>query len=274
MSYKLLRNYPTQAKAYLGKIIKGDGISRDLTRGKPLLIIGDKPKCLERNNFGDRYSNIAEQFIYPTVSMTPKSPEYLETLYGAGKFEVFGTLSSKGIITFDGIGLGKADVFSQEYAEFVSRNPLFSTIYEMQERNNKVIDVKHLHSISDTEIRDIYGIPAKAPISRIRKTISELAAGQKVEDLFDGIIINGNGIPLNVDEIVSVFNCANIPVRYISASCICSQKSINEQRSVIVTQEIFDRIRNQHLELEYSKKKRDKFEGRCRVISMITKPRS
>jgi hypothetical protein len=270
-----VKSYPTCSKVYTGNIIKGDGISKELFRRKPLLIIGDKPKCMIRNNFNDKfYRGIAEQFVYPTISMVQASTKCPEIMYGVGKFEIYGNIIENGLIMIDEIGVGTADIFSQDYAEFVSHNSEFATIYEMQERANSTIYVQHLHNSNDQDIRDIYKIPARASVSRIRKTIGGFAEGKKIDDLFDGIIINGNGIPLNVDDIANIFRSTNVPVRYIASSNICSIKSVNEQKSVIVAQEIFDRIRSQYLELNYTKKKRDKHEGKCRVISMITKPRS
>lgn len=269
MSYRLLNSMPKCRKAYLVRAIDKDMAPREL-QGKAILVIGD----VQRKDSKTEYDNISKQVAYPTITLVSREPSIESVSNKVGQFEVAGQLSSNGILSISDIGPGSTDFISKEYTKFVRNNPVFAEIYAMQKGVKKVISPLFVANASDEDVRKYCGLDRKTSIEPLREAANQMLS-LNVNSYFDGIVINGNRIKDgDIEQIIDLFKNSTIPVRLISASGTCPISDISKQRSVIITQNILDIFRNYPEDFTYTHTQRlkERKEGKCRVISMISMP--
>lgn len=269
MSYRFIKSLPSCAKAYVPRLLNKSGVRGELF-GKPILVIGDVPA----NESKTEYDNISKCFDYPTMTMTrfPINPESKSN--GVGKFEIYGSLSEYGELFIEDIGYGQADVFSKKYAEFIRNNPILSKAYDMQSGGRKVVSPYFISHVNDEAIRSHCVLEKSVPVSGIRYAANRMQE-MNISSYFDLLFINGNGVTDDEEKkVISLFNNVRIPIRYVSVSGTCPLTLKQNQRSVIVAQEILDAISINSSEITHVQKTVDKSEGKGRVISIISKSRS
>jgi hypothetical protein len=264
MEYKFAKPSPKKTDWYMIRALSRSGIERDLF-GKPLLVIGDD--AVSPTNSEDK--NISGHINYPTFSLVDQILP--EELVGVGKYEFTGNVSRNGSrISFCEISRGNPDIFSEEYTEFVEKNPELSTICEIQKESEYSTFPFQIAKMSDRELEEHFGTRNKQMLYRFRKAALNLRYGD-INSLFDGVIINGNaeGTDEQVFEIINIFKNATIPVRFIN-STICPVSDIYKQKSSLTAQRIFEAIK-ENSEARYTPYNSKLGSGRCRAISLITK---
>jgi hypothetical protein len=264
MEYKFAKPSPKKANWYMTRTLSKNGIERELF-GKPLLIIGDD--AISPTNSEDK--NISGHIDYPTFSLVDHILP--EALVGVGKYEFTGNVSRNGSrISFCEISRGTPDIFSEEYTDFVEKNPALSTICEIQRSSEYNTFPFQIAKMNDRELEKNFGTRNKQLLYRFRKSALDLRYGD-INSLFDGVIINGNaeGTEEQVFEIIDIFKHATIPVRFIN-STICPVSDIYKQKSTLIAQRIFDAIK-EGSEARYTPYNSKLGSGRCRAISLVTK---
>jgi len=269
MSYRFIKSLPSCAKAYVPRLLNKSGVREELF-GKPILVIGDVPVSESISE----YDNISKCIDYPTMTLINRIPKDEEKVVGVGKFEIHGSLNCEGNLFIEDVGYGQADVFSKKYAEYVKNNPVFARLYEMQNAGKRVVSPFFISHVNEETVRDYCELPKSAAVNLIMSSANDMLE-MNINSYFDFLFLNGTKMGNNdVEPVIKLFETLTIPIRYVSVSGTCPLTDIQEQRSVRVAQAIFNAVSKNQEEISYSRKPVDKYEGKGRVISMISKPRS